>query len=366
MKKRTGSTRRRQVGVIVMLTTLATVCACSAQESTQESAKMQTFPRCEPDAVIFVQDGAVDELMASVLLMQAHKKGQIRYVGEIVTDGDTLLTAAMDTMFRIRKLIGVTDVPLTASSARAVNPFPYTYRQDALKALNVPLLNALGKADYPYADGDAALVNWLNQSSCAVTLAVVGPLTPVVMALQAKPDLESKISRIVWMGGAIDVKGNVLEGVPPPLITECAEWNAFWDADAVDFIFRQTSIPFFDFSLDATPETAKVQPFLERAAELENPSVALRLAIQFYDLVKDEPFYRLWDTIAVGSILDPNVYWAPTTVNLEVNTSRVGGHYGCLTRSQSGRPVEAMLDPPDVFVPDFISYYVDSLQAGGD
>ena len=68
-----------------------------------------------------------------------------------------------------------------------------------------------------------------------VTIVALGPLTNLAEALQGDQDLASRIERIVAMGGAVDVPGNVSleadESNPLP-----AEWNIYADPTAADAV----------------------------------------------------------------------------------------------------------------------------------
>ena len=48
-------------------------------------------------------------------------------------------------------------------------------------------------------------------------------------ALDAEPAIEEKIETLFWMGGSLDGHGNVVD----PCFDGTAEWNAFWDPEAV-------------------------------------------------------------------------------------------------------------------------------------
>ena len=72
----------------------------------------------------------------------------------------------------------------------------------------------------------------------------VGRMTNVAQALEMAPDIKTKLRRIVMMGGAVDVRGNV---------TEWAEANIYGDPEAADYIF-QSGVPVLMVGLDATLE----------------------------------------------------------------------------------------------------------------
>jgi hypothetical protein len=57
-----------------------------------------------------------------------------------------------------------------------------------------------------------------------VLLRIAGPLSNLAYALDQRPEVAAKVARVWWMGGALQVPGNVYE----PQSDGSAEWNAFW------------------------------------------------------------------------------------------------------------------------------------------
>ncbi|MHC5832171.1 MAG: nucleoside hydrolase, partial [Nostoc sp.] len=77
--------------------------------------------------------------------------------------------------------------------------------------------------------GQDFMIKVLQEASSPVTLMVTGPLTTVAVALDKAPEIEAKIHKIVWMGGALNVSGNVEKSLEPGQ-DGSAEWNVYWDA----------------------------------------------------------------------------------------------------------------------------------------
>jgi purine nucleosidase len=59
-------------------------------------------------------------------------------------------------------------------------------------------------------------------------------LTDLARALEHDPSIQKHISKLVWMGGTFLDKGNVEE----PEHEGTAEWNAYWDPEAVYTVFQ--------------------------------------------------------------------------------------------------------------------------------
>jgi len=73
---------------------------------------------------------------------------------------------------------------------------------------------------------------------------ITGPPSTLVEAINKYPDLKNYIEEVIWMGGAIDVMGNVPS-------SPYAEYNAFWDPPSVKK-FVESGLNIKIFSLDST------------------------------------------------------------------------------------------------------------------
>ena len=74
------------------------------------------------------------------------------------------------------------------------------------------------------------LVDTIKAHPKEVTILAVGPLTNSALAFRKNPEIVPMVKRIVYMGGAIDVPGNV---------TPAAEFNWWFDPEAVRIVLRQ-------------------------------------------------------------------------------------------------------------------------------
>ena len=93
-----------------------------------------------------------------------------------------------------------------------------------------------------------------------VTIATLGPLTNLGLALQQAPDIASRIAQVVMMGGGFFEGGN---------ITVAAEFNVFVDPEAADITFR-SGVPIVMMPLDVTHKVLTHQKRIERFATLGN------------------------------------------------------------------------------------------------
>ena len=206
----------------------------------------------------------------------------------------------------------------------------------------------------PFPSGDTLLKDLLVQAvneDRPVTMLVNCPLTTLVNVLKDAPDLKAGIAQMVWMGGAINVPGNLdPTTIPPEMANPTAEWNVFWDPFAADWIFNHTSFPITLFPLDVTDQAAITDSFMDALQEQSKTSRYSRLAYQSYTLVANEAFYDMWDVVTTCYLARPRLFDAPTPMNLAVVTE--GFYQGTLYEDQdNGRAVSVILNlkHPDQF-----------------
>jgi purine nucleosidase len=253
--------------------------------------------------VLMDHDGAIDDFLALVLLMAMEN---IQPLGIVITPADCYIQAALNVTRKILDLLGRSNIPVAQSIVRGVNPFPPNYRQDCLIIDNFPILNERETIRAPLVEetGQKFMVKVLQEATEPVTLMVTGPLTTVATALTLAPEIESKIQEIVWMGGALNVPGNV-EKVFAPEHDGSAEWNAFWDPFAVEQIW-QTNIPLLLCPLDLTNTVPVTNEFIRRLAK-QRQYLLSDLAGLCYALATPQDYY-CWDVLATVYLDRPEFY----------------------------------------------------------
>ena len=292
-----------------------------------------------PTPVILLHDAAIDEYIATILLTTMP---EVTLAAVVVVNGDCITKPAMNAAWRIQQFIGRTAIPLGLSSARGYNPFPWVYRGDCIKVDNLQMLQSLPACPTPYRDGDALLAETLRNATSPVTILCTGPLTPLAN-LFSTPEgakLKSKVGRLVWMGGAIAVPGNLdPKTLPSGVSNPYAEWNVFWDPYAADWVFKNTSFPITLFPLDITNSAAITSDFMAKLHVQAKQHRVSDLAYQSYEFVAAESFYDMWDVTATVWLTRPELYEPLKTVSLAVVTDDAGMQ-GALVPAANGRAVE--------------------------
>ena len=157
-----------------------------------------------------------------------------------------------------------------------------------------------------------------------LTVIALGPLTNLALALEADHSRVASVARVVVMGGAVDVPGNV---------TPRAEFNMHVDPEAAARVF-EAGLSLDLVPLDATRQARLTRAQLAAALQRAPGPVADRIAaFTARTLVAADPVgMALHDPLAVGVAIDPTlVEWE--SVRLAIGpggeTRRVAGAPNC-------------------------------------
>jgi pyrimidine-specific ribonucleoside hydrolase len=153
----------------------------------------------------------------------------------------------------------------------------------------------------------ALLAEQITEAPQPMTIVALGPLTNLAEALLAQPALAGRIARIVIMGGAWRVSGNI-ETLSPRIDNPHAEWNIFCDPYAADVVLR-CGAPITLVPVDATDQVPLTEELVQRlAAGPATPAgqFVLRAIRRIRPLLRGQTFY-LWDPLAAAVAVQPEI-----------------------------------------------------------
>jgi inosine-uridine nucleoside N-ribohydrolase len=276
--------------------------------------------------VVIDTDPGIDDALA---LLLAWNSPEMRVEALTTVAGNVPVDLATMNALRVLALRRPSPTPLVAVGADSPLARPLTtatryHGEDGMGDL----------ADWPVvasppASPDAAsvIVDAARRHGRELTLVALGPLTNVALALKADAAVVGRIGRVVVMGGAVDVPGNV---------TPTAEFNIHVDPEAAHRVLA-AGLPLELVPLDATrqailpraglraalarspgPIAARIQAFSERAFRIDHADGGQGMALH--------------DPLAVGVAFDPSlVKWE--TMRLAIGpdgeTVRVSGAPNC-------------------------------------
>uniref|UniRef100_Q029F1 Inosine/uridine-preferring nucleoside hydrolase n=1 Tax=Solibacter usitatus (strain Ellin6076) TaxID=234267 RepID=Q029F1_SOLUE len=187
------------------------------------------------------------------------------------------------------------------------------------------------------------LISEIERHPGEITILALGPMTNIALALRLKPDIETKIKRIVFMGGNIRVAGNA---------TPAAEFNFWFDPEAARIVLRSRIPKKMMFGLDIC-NLAKIRKAeFDQIASARNPIAELfreDLGNRYPGfLKKPDAIGFMWDSLAAAYLLDPDFVTKTESRYLDVQTTW-GQFYGSTTpldrrATPTATPVTVMLD----------------------
>ena len=175
--------------------------------------------------LIIDTDPGVDDAHA-ILLALAHPDVQVEAITTVNGNVNLDLTTAnalkiLDAAGRDIPVYRGCDRPLISRLLHAA----HVHGEDGLGDCNIPPSKKSIQSEHAV----HALVRMANENPGQFTLAAIGPLTNLAVALSLDPDLPKKIKNLVIMGGAIYGRGNTE--------TVTSEFNIHTDPEAAHMVF---------------------------------------------------------------------------------------------------------------------------------
>lgn len=198
------------------------------------------------------------------------------------------------------------------------NAWPAEWRA---AANHLPGVVLPGVGDEAPLDAQQLLADVLVSADERVTVVAVGPLTNLALLLDDQPEMADRIERVVTMGGAVHVAGNV-ENAPR------AEWNYYVDPPAARDVLA-SGIDVLVVPLDATDDVPWTSSLISRIGASAHPVARAEHQIVSSHHSLDGIF--LWDELAAVAALEPSVVTTESRI-LSVDED------GALTVDPDGAP----------------------------
>ena len=169
-------------------------------------------------------DTASDDAVALIMALRAP---DVNVAAITVVAGNVDVRQATRNALYTAELCGV-DVPVYSGAARPLlRPYQnatWFHGRDGLGDHNYPAPRKSPQAKHAV---DAIIE--IVEANPGIVVVTLGPLTNVALAVSKKPEIASKVSRCVVMGGAPCCEGNV---------TPAAEYNVWVDPEAASVVMR--------------------------------------------------------------------------------------------------------------------------------
>jgi purine nucleosidase len=298
-------------------------------------------PDAEPRPVLLDVDTGIDDMVA---LLIAATAPELSLRGVTCVAGNVEIHHVARNTGKILRMVGRGDVPVSIGAARPLHRRLRTaHDTHGPTGTGYAELTGedpkLGSTDYTAVPAPRYLGAHIDKHPGELTVVALGPLTNLAAAALNGVDLAGGLREVIWMGGAIEERGNT---------TETGEWNACVDPEAAEACLAAGAISRI-FPLDATQDVLFSLDDLDALPDTELASI-VRNAVRFY-----VAFHREADGIdgcylhdpvtLIGSLLRPDLVTESITERLACDTGNDPHLAGSLYRVQDDArtPVEAVM-----------------------
>jgi len=204
------------------------------------------------------------------------------------------------------------------------------------------------------------IIEKLLQSKGKVTLLCTGPLTNLGRALKKEPAIVQKIEKVIIAGGALNVKGNILEK-HNGYYNRLAEYNLFLDGKAAEVVFR-SHLPIVLVPLDNLEGISLMNAEVYRllVKQERDPSLELifdslsQLSYPCFGINRSVSF---WGVIASALLMDEQI-GELISLKLKMNLD-YGPYYGMLSIDRNGFAVDVLLK---LSYEKFFNYFAEKIK----
>ena len=262
----------------------------------------------DTDSGLFGDDGA-----AVVMLLRSST--QVTVSGVTIVPGNVWPAQGAEYMLHILDLLKRPDVPLyrgaevpllhSAAMAREYGrrwgPLEFTgaFAQDPSLVKTAPGARPALRRPHHESAVDFIIAE-IERHPGEVTILEIGPMTNLALALRMKPEIETKINRLVFMGGNVHVGGNA---------SALAEFNFWFDPEAARIVLRSRIPKKVMFGLDICNQAPLHKAEFDQIANAHTPIADLFRE----DLGKRYPGFLqhpnatayMWDSLAAAYLIDP-------------------------------------------------------------
>ena len=284
----------------------------------------------DTDSGLFGDDGA-----AVVMLLRSPE--QVAVSGITIVPGNVWSAQGAEYMLHILDLLKLPQVPLflgaetpllhTAAMAHeyarrwGATEFIGAFAQDPKEVKPAP--GARLSIHRPRHESAVTfLISEIERHPNGLTILAIGPMTNIALALRMKPEIETKIKRIVFMGGNVRVPGNA---------SPAAEFNFFFDPEAARIVLRSRIPQKIMFGLDICNTAPIHKAQFDQVAAVKTPITELfreDLGNRYPGFLKHpQGTGYMWDSLAAAYLIDPAFVGKSETRYLDVMTAW-GKFYG--------------------------------------
>jgi inosine-uridine nucleoside N-ribohydrolase len=327
------------------------------------SSSLTTAAADQPERIIFDTDSGLFGDDGASLVMLARSPGKVSIAGITVVSGNVWAPQGAVYMFHILDLLKRNEVPLYMGAQMPLvhssgmsseenrrwgplefdgafgQPFP-----TSAKALMPPFGGKFSRLSARPQNAVDFLIETIDRNPGRITVLGLGPLTNLAMAIRLRPDIESKIGRLMLMGGSVHVPGNA---------SKDAEFNFWFDPEAAQIVMRSKIPVKIMFGLDICNQARITRALFNEIVAAKTPITRLYaedLGNRYPGFYKkaDAPPAYMWDAVTAAYLIDSSIVTRSETMYLDIKT-QFSKSYGAVTKldrkiAPDATPAQVMMD----------------------
>lgn len=279
----------------------------------------------------------------SAITMVLRSPGKVRVSGISVVSGNVWAAESAGYVAEILRLLGHPDIDLHAGAQMPLIHTPELAKLEPALEFQGAFATPLTILPPDRESAIAFLARTIQANPGEITILALGPMTNLAMLLRLHPDLETRIRRLVFMGGNVHVGGNA---------SRAAEFNFWFDPEAAQIVLRSRIPEKVMFPLDICNRAVLTGKVFDEIVASRTPITARYrqdFGLRYPGFLKNRQATGfLWDELAAAWLLDTGFVTRSETVLLDVDT-HFGASYGAtipLDRklAPAATPVRVMVD----------------------
>ncbi len=261
-------------------------------------------------------DTGIDDALAITFALGL-KEAEL--IGITTCFGNVTLATAMANSRNLVRLLGHDEVKVYPGSVGPLESGEWIVSRHLYR---IHGLNGIGNVELPESDAETEkkpawqfMIESCRRYGKQLTLICVGPLTNLAKAIELDREAISLCDRIVIMGGALTIKGNV---------TQYAEANIYNDVKAAQYVF-ESGLDLYMIGLDVTLKTIITGEEIRSWKEVSNVRAekVYEAASYYYSNEFEVVGGAMHDPLAVQAAVDPEVITRWFDINLSVEQEGV-------------------------------------------
>ncbi len=264
-----------------------------------------------PLSLVMDVDTGIDDALALALALRSPG---VEVVAISTVAGNIGAAQAATNTLKVLDALGATvpvAIGLTGPLLRAFRAAPAVHGEDGMGDARLPEPKGVPTGEH----GVDQIIRLAREHPGELTLFTSGPLSNVAAALMKEPELPRLYKRLVMMGGAVGVPGNV---------SPVAEANIFNDPEAAGRVLEAGWASLTMVGLDVTMATRLTGADLERLRTSAVPAARLVAAIAPFYVRRYEGLLgpgmgcALHDPLALGIALDPSLVTTMAHLDIQI------------------------------------------------